>query len=64
MISKSGKHNSKKGYIEWTVKINTPTSDGSLAYLEKGAAFTDTLPNELYENKISVKMDGASQKLI
>ena len=58
MISKSGKHNSKKGYIEWTVKINTPTSDGFLAYLEKGAAFTDTLPDDLVDGEIKVKMDG------
>ena len=62
MISKSGKYDSKKHYIEWTVKINTPTSDGSLAYL-KNATFTDTLPYELVDGKISVKMDGASQKV-
>lgn len=63
MISKSGKLNNKKSYIEWTVKINTPTSDGSLAYLEKGAAFTDTLPDDLVDGEIKVKMDGASQKV-
>lgn len=64
MISKSGKHNSKKGYIEWTVKINTPTSDGSLAYLENGATFTDTLPDDLVDGEIKVKMDGGKSSTV
>ena len=61
-ISKSGKL-TKDGYIEWTVKLNTPNSDGALAYL-KNASFTDKLPDDLLNGEITVKKDGGSKQTV
>ena len=61
LIKKDGKV--KGSFIEWTVKLNKPNDDGSLSCL-KNAFFTDTLPDDLVDGKITVKEDGGSKKAI
>ena len=61
LIKKDGKV--KNGFIEWTVKLNKPNDDGSLSYL-KNAVFTDTLPDDLFDGKITVREDGGSKKIV
>lgn len=58
LIDKSGKL--ENGEIIWTVKINIDQDDTSLRYLPKDAKFTDTLPDDPVDNKITVTKDGKS----
>ena len=58
MIDKSGKL--ENGEIIWTVKINIDQDDTSLRYLPNDAKFTDTLPDDPVDNKITVTKDGES----
>lgn len=58
LIDKSGKL--ENGEIIWTVKINIDQDDTSLRYLPNDAKFTDTLPDDPIDNKITVTKDGES----
>ena len=58
LIDKSGKL--ENGEIIWTVKINIDQDDTSLRYLPNDAKFTDTLPDDPVDNKITVTKDGKS----
>lgn len=58
LIDKSGKL--ENGEIIWTVKINIDQDDTSLRYLPNDAKFTDTLPDDPVDNKITVTKDGES----
>lgn len=58
LIDKSGKL--ENGEIIWTVKINIDQDDTSLRYLPNDAKFTDTLPDDPIDNKITVTKDGQS----
>ena len=58
LIDKSGKL--ENGEIIWTVKINIDQDDTSLRYLPNDAKFTDTLPDDPIDNKITVTKDGNS----